>query len=91
VQTSRGADGAPSCRGRDYFDLALSIQAVTGATLIASASHSPVLVQVLPFVCEFTIFWWATATWWIPMLHAPPAGRDAAPVPRLGHRPLRRR
>jgi tellurite resistance protein TehA-like permease len=23
---------------------------------------------VLPFVRGFTIFWWATATWWIPML-----------------------
>jgi tellurite resistance protein TehA-like permease len=27
-----------------------------------------VLEQVLPFVRGFTLMWWATATWWIPML-----------------------
>jgi hypothetical protein len=26
------------------------------------------LQQILPFVRGFTLFWWATATWWIPML-----------------------
>lgn len=47
---------------------AAAISTVAGTTLIASAGHSPVLVQVLPFVRGFTIFWWSTATWWIPML-----------------------
>ncbi len=36
--------------------------------LVAAAGASPVLGQILPFVRGFTLFWWATATWWIPML-----------------------
>jgi len=47
---------------------AAAISTVAGTTLIAGAGHSPVLGQVLPFVRGFTLFWWATATWWIPML-----------------------
>jgi len=47
---------------------AAAISTVAGTTLVASAHHSPVLTQVLPFVRGFTVFWWATATWWIPML-----------------------
>ena len=47
---------------------AAAISTVAGTTLIAGADHSPVLAQVLPFVRGFTLLWWATATWWIPML-----------------------
>lgn len=47
---------------------AAAISTLAGATLVAAAPHSPVLAQVLPFVRGFTLFWWATATWWIPML-----------------------
>jgi tellurite resistance protein TehA-like permease len=47
---------------------AAAISTVAGTTLVAGADHSPVLGQVLPFVRGFTVFWWATATWWIPML-----------------------
>jgi tellurite resistance protein TehA-like permease len=36
--------------------------------LVAAAPHSPVVEQILPFVRGFTLMWWATATWWIPML-----------------------
>jgi tellurite resistance protein TehA-like permease len=36
--------------------------------LVGAAPHSPVIEQILPFVRGFTLFWWATATWWIPML-----------------------
>ena len=36
--------------------------------LVAAAPVSPVIQQILPFVRGFTVFWWATATWWIPML-----------------------
>ena len=36
--------------------------------LVAASSRSPVLGQVLPFLRGFTLVWWATATWWIPML-----------------------
>jgi tellurite resistance protein TehA-like permease len=47
---------------------AAAIATLTGALLVAAAPHSPVLQQVLPFVRGFTLLWWATATWWIPML-----------------------
>ena len=47
---------------------AAAIATLAGATLASSASHSPVLEQVLPFVRGLTLWWWATATWWIPML-----------------------
>jgi tellurite resistance protein TehA-like permease len=47
---------------------AAAISTLAGATLVAAAPHSPVLEQVLPFVRGLTLMWWATATWWIPML-----------------------
>jgi tellurite resistance protein TehA-like permease len=47
---------------------AAAITTLAGTLLIAAAPHSPVLTQVLPFLRGFTLFWWATATWWIPML-----------------------
>lgn len=47
---------------------AAAITTLAGTMLVAAARHSPVLQEVLPFVRGFTVFWWATATWWIPML-----------------------
>jgi tellurite resistance protein TehA-like permease len=47
---------------------AAAISGLAGTMLIAAAPHSPVLAQVLPFVRGLTLMWWATATWWIPML-----------------------
>ena len=47
---------------------AAAISTLAGAMLVAAAPHSPLLDQILPFVRGFTLMWWATATWWIPML-----------------------
>ena len=47
---------------------AAAISTLAGAMLVAAAPHSPVLAQVLPFLRDLTLLWWATATWWIPML-----------------------
>jgi tellurite resistance protein TehA-like permease len=47
---------------------AAAISTLAGTVLVAAAPHSPVLTQILPFVRGFTLLWWATATWWIPML-----------------------
>jgi tellurite resistance protein TehA-like permease len=47
---------------------AAAVSTLAGSLLAGSSSQSPVLVQVLPFVKGLTIMWWATATWWIPML-----------------------
>jgi tellurite resistance protein TehA-like permease len=47
---------------------AAAISTLAGTMLVAAAPQSPVLQQILPFVRGFTLLWWATATWWIPML-----------------------
>lgn len=47
---------------------AAAISTLAGTMLVAAAPHSPVIAQILPFVRGLTLMWWATATWWIPML-----------------------
>ncbi len=47
---------------------AMAISALTGCLLITNAAHAPFLHALLPFIEGFTIFYWATGTWWIPML-----------------------
>jgi tellurite resistance protein TehA-like permease len=47
---------------------AVAISALAGTMLIANSGGSPVLTELLPFIKGFTLFFWATATWWIPML-----------------------
>jgi tellurite resistance protein TehA-like permease len=47
---------------------AAAVSTLAGTMLITVAPVSPVLEQILPFVRGFTLFWWSTATWWIPML-----------------------
>lgn len=47
---------------------AMAISTLAGATLLLSGSESSVLSGLLPFVRGATLLFWATATWWIPML-----------------------
>jgi tellurite resistance protein TehA-like permease len=47
---------------------AVAISTLAGATLIGAAQLSPLLQDLLPFLRGFTLLFWATATWWIPML-----------------------
>ena len=47
---------------------AVAISTLAGTLLIGAASHSPLLSELLPFLKGFTLLFWATATWWIPML-----------------------
>jgi tellurite resistance protein TehA-like permease len=47
---------------------AAAISTVAGANLLLAAPQSPLLQQLLPFIRGMTLMWWATATWWIPML-----------------------
>jgi tellurite resistance protein TehA-like permease len=47
---------------------AMAISTLAGALLIKQAETSPLLASMLPFLKGFTLFFWATATWWIPML-----------------------
>ena len=45
-----------------------AISALVGATLIEHTALSPDVAGIVPFVKGFTLFYWAIATWWIPML-----------------------
>lgn len=47
---------------------AMAISTLAGAILVAVAEGSPLLMQLRPFLKGFTLLFWATATWWIPML-----------------------
>jgi tellurite resistance protein TehA-like permease len=47
---------------------ALAITTLAGARLMLSISNSPLLESVLPFIKGFTLFFWTTGTWWIPLL-----------------------
>jgi tellurite resistance protein TehA-like permease len=47
---------------------AAAISTLAGSLLIGSSDRSAVIVGALPFVRGLTLMWWATATWWIPML-----------------------
>ncbi|MFT0532524.1 tellurite resistance/C4-dicarboxylate transporter family protein [Castellaniella hirudinis] len=47
---------------------AMAISTLAGSLLILNAPDAPFLVSLLPFLKGFTVFYWATGTWWIPML-----------------------
>ena len=47
---------------------AVAISTLAGALLTAAAPASPVLGELTPFLKGMTLLFWATATWWIPML-----------------------
>jgi tellurite resistance protein TehA-like permease len=49
---------------------AMAISTLAGALLMRIAETSPLLTSMLPFLKGFTLLYWATATWWIPMLLA---------------------
>ncbi|HET7562493.1 MAG TPA: tellurite resistance/C4-dicarboxylate transporter family protein [Rhodanobacteraceae bacterium] len=47
---------------------AMAISALAGTLLIDNTPHAPFLDSMLPFIKGFTVFYWATGSWWIPML-----------------------
>lgn len=47
---------------------AVAIATLAGARLIQNASASSLLRELRPFLIGFTLFFWTTATWWIPLL-----------------------
>jgi len=47
---------------------AMAISTLAGSLLLVNVSDAPFLVSLLPFIKGFTVFYWATGTWWIPML-----------------------
>lgn len=47
---------------------AVAITTLAGSTLILSADSQPLLAELVPFLKGFTLFFWTTASWWIPLL-----------------------
>ncbi len=47
---------------------AVAITTLAGATLMLNADRSAFLPEIMPFLKGFTLFFWATGTWWIPLL-----------------------
>jgi tellurite resistance protein TehA-like permease len=47
---------------------AMAISTLAGSLLILNSRDAPFLLSLLPFIKGFTVFYWATGTWWIPML-----------------------
>lgn len=47
---------------------AVAITTLAGARLIIAAPGWSLLSDVVPFLKGFTLFFWAAATWWIPLL-----------------------
>lgn len=47
---------------------AAAITTLAGSTLILNASKWSLLNDLLPFLKGFTLFFWAFATWWLPLL-----------------------
>lgn len=47
---------------------AVAITTLAGSRLIIAAGESDLLRELLPFLKGFTLFFWASGTWWIPLL-----------------------
>jgi len=47
---------------------AVAISTLAGALLAGAAEDSALLAPLRPFILGLTVMFWATATWWIPML-----------------------
>ena len=47
---------------------AVAISTLAGSAARRGRAASPLLTELLPFLKGFTLLFWSTATWWIPML-----------------------
>lgn len=46
----------------------VAITTLAGSTLLLAGDSWPLLRELRPFLLGFTLFFWTTATWWIPLL-----------------------
>jgi tellurite resistance protein TehA-like permease len=67
---------------------AMAISTLAGAGLIKNAARAPFLAGMVPFLKGFTVFFWATATWWLPMLVILAIWRHVYKRFRLAYDPL---
>ncbi len=47
---------------------AMAISVLAGSLLISNTPDAPFLLSLQPFLEGFTVFYWATGTWWIPII-----------------------
>jgi tellurite resistance protein TehA-like permease len=47
---------------------AMAISTLAGSLLIENSAGAPFLHSMRPFLEGFTVFYWATGTWWIPII-----------------------
>jgi tellurite resistance protein TehA-like permease len=47
---------------------AMAISTTAGSLLIMNSADAPYLHSLQPFLEGFTVFYWATGTWWIPII-----------------------
>jgi len=47
---------------------AAAIATLAGATLLIASAEAPGMAMFKPFLAGFTVLFWASATWWIPLL-----------------------
>jgi tellurite resistance protein TehA-like permease len=47
---------------------AMAISTLAGVRLVSEAGRMSLLTELLPFLKGMTLLFWATATWWIPIL-----------------------
>jgi tellurite resistance protein TehA-like permease len=47
---------------------AVAITTLAGSSLLLVRQRSPLLAEIAPFLKGFTLFFWATGSWWIPLL-----------------------
>ncbi len=67
---------------------AVAISTLAGATLMIDAPSSPFLSRMTSFLEGFTLFFWATGTWWIPMLALLSVWRHVYKGLKLSYDPL---
>jgi tellurite resistance protein TehA-like permease len=47
---------------------AVAISTLAGSTLMLRANNWPFIIEILPFLKGFTLFFWTIGTWWIPLI-----------------------
>ncbi len=67
---------------------AVAISTLAGATLSHATESSVLLAPLRPFILGLSMMFWATATWWIPMLLVLGIWRHRARDGRLAYDPL---
>lgn len=66
---------------------AVAITTLAGALILQLGPPWSFVVEIRPFLLGFTLFFWATATWWIPLLVVLGFWRHIVGGITLPHRP----